>query len=57
MQPNVAIVEMPSVPSPKLENHSNLAQTSSEDQTKCDVFDMTMVFFIPIEIKLISRVV
>ena len=44
MQPNVAIVEMPSVPSPKLENHSNLAQTSSEDQTKCDVFDMTMIF-------------
>lgn len=35
----------PSVPSPKLENHSKLAQTSSEDQTKCDVFDMTMVFY------------
>ena len=34
----------PSVPSPKLKNHSKLAQTSSEDQTKCDVFDMTMIF-------------
>ena len=37
-------LKYPSVPPLKLENHSTLPQTSSEDQTKCDVFDMTMIF-------------
>ena len=44
MQSNVAIVEMPLSPVTQAREHSKLAQTSSEDQTKCDVFDMTMIF-------------